>query len=153
MFVLVLFGQIGCLFFGGDETVTPPWIDPTAEETEQGRSQFNIYDDLQTGSLADYLGVPTTITGSYGYEHESNKVSYDRLKGVVFSDSISSDPVIANPIFPASQVAGSPDGNLPAFYNRQVDKPLSQIFCNKFLGRSFSWLSKRFFWRSLCLEV
>ena len=53
-------------FFGGDETVTPPWIDPTAETTAQGHKQFNVVDDLQTGSLADYLGVPTTITGSYG---------------------------------------------------------------------------------------
>jgi hypothetical protein len=53
-------------FFGGDETVTPPWIDPTAEDTLQGHKQFNIADDLQTGTLADYLGVPTTITGVYG---------------------------------------------------------------------------------------
>lgn len=53
-------------FFGGDETVTPPWIDPTAEDTPQGHKQFNINDDLQTGTLADYLGVPTTITGTYG---------------------------------------------------------------------------------------
>ena len=55
-------------FFGGDETVTPPWLDPTAEKTGQGRKQFNVFDDLQTGSLADYLGVPTTITGTYGKE-------------------------------------------------------------------------------------
>lgn len=55
-------------FFGGDETVTPPWIDPTAEDTPQGHKQFNIDDDLQTGGLADYLGVPTTITGRYGSE-------------------------------------------------------------------------------------
>lgn len=55
-------------FFGGDETVTPPWIDPTAEDTPQGHKQFNIIDDLQTGTLADYLGVPTTITGAYGSE-------------------------------------------------------------------------------------
>ena len=53
-------------FFGGDETVTPPWIDPTAENTSQGHKQFNIADDLQTGTLSDYLGVPTTITGSFG---------------------------------------------------------------------------------------
>ena len=53
-------------FFGGDETVTPPWIDPTADNTPQGHKQFNIADDLQTGTLADYLGVPTTITGTYG---------------------------------------------------------------------------------------
>ena len=53
-------------FFGGDETVTPPWIDPTAEDTVQGHKQFNIADDLQTGTLADYLGVPTTIAGEFG---------------------------------------------------------------------------------------
>jgi hypothetical protein len=53
-------------FFGGDETVTPPWMDPTAENTPQGHKQFNIDDDLQTGTLADYLGIPTTITGTYG---------------------------------------------------------------------------------------
>lgn len=71
-------------FFGGDETVTPPWIDPTAENTAQGHKQFNIDDDLQTGTLADYLGVPTTITGTYGSEikglrrtpfYSANKVS------------------------------------------------------------------------------
>nr|DAP85978.1 MAG TPA: Major capsid protein [Microviridae sp.] len=61
-------------FFGGDETVTPPWLDPTAEDTEQGHRQFNVLSDLQTGSLADYLGVPTTITGSYGQEEEFNPV-------------------------------------------------------------------------------
>lgn len=71
-------------FFGGDETVTPPWIDPTAEDTPQGHAQFNISDDLQTGTLADYLGIPTTITGTYGSEikglrrtpfYSANKVS------------------------------------------------------------------------------
>lgn len=59
-------------FFGGNETVTPPWIDPTAEDTEVGHSQFNVLDDLQTGSLADYLGVPTTITGIFGKEERFN---------------------------------------------------------------------------------
>lgn len=132
-------------FFGGDETVTPPWLDPTAENTLQGHSQFNVSDDLQTGTLADYLGVPTTITGTYGREYESNKVPYDRLKGITFSDTISSNPVIANPIFPASQVVGSPDGNLPAFYNRQVDKPLSQIFIsNSWAGPSVGYQSDFF---------
>ena len=54
-------------FFGGDETVTPPWMDVLADgDTPERKSQFNIPDDLQTGSLADYLGVPTTITGTYG---------------------------------------------------------------------------------------
>lgn len=62
-------------FFGGDETVTPPWVDPTAEDTVQGHKQFNVLDDLQTGSLADYLGVPTTITGTYGATSEVNRSS------------------------------------------------------------------------------
>lgn len=132
-------------FFGGDETVTPPWLDPTAETTPQGRAQFNVLDDLQTGSLADYLGVPTTITGSYGREYESTKVAYDRLKGVVFSDSISSDPVIAYPIFPASQITGSPDASIVNFYNRQKDKPLSQIFvANDWAGPSVGYESDYF---------
>lgn len=132
-------------FFGGDETVTPPWIDPTAEDTLQGHAQFNIADDLQTGSLADYLGVPTTITGSYGREYESNKVAYDRLQGVIFSDSISSDPSIAYPVFPASQVSGSPDASIVTFYNRQKDKPLSQIFIsNSWAGPSVGYQSDYF---------
>lgn len=54
-------------FFGGDESVTPPWMDVLADgNTPARRTQFNIPDDLQTGTLADYLGVPTTITGNYG---------------------------------------------------------------------------------------
>lgn len=54
-------------FFGGDETVTPPWMDPSAfNQSLEQQSNFNVPDDLQTGSLADYLGVPTTITGTYG---------------------------------------------------------------------------------------
>lgn len=56
-------------FFGGDETVTPPWMDVLADgSTSERKNQFNIPDDLQTGSLADYLGVPTTITGTFGKE-------------------------------------------------------------------------------------
>lgn len=55
-------------FFGGDESVTPPWMDPTSYDTPEGHRQFNIWDDLQTGTLADYLGVPTTITGTFGTE-------------------------------------------------------------------------------------
>lgn len=60
-------------FFGGDESVTPPWMDVLADGNDSGRKgQFNITDDLQTGSLADYLGVPTTITGVYGKEERIN---------------------------------------------------------------------------------
>lgn len=60
-------------FFGGDETVTPPWMDVLADgNTPERKTQFNIPDDLQTGSLADYLGVPTTITGIFGKEERFN---------------------------------------------------------------------------------
>lgn len=56
-------------FFGGDETVTPPWMNISGlNNTPALKNTFNIPDDLQTGSLADYLGVPTTITGSFGIE-------------------------------------------------------------------------------------
>lgn len=59
-------------FFGGDETVTPPWMDVLADgSTSERKAQFNIPDDLQTGSLADYLGVPTTLVGDYGIETEA----------------------------------------------------------------------------------
>lgn len=55
-------------FFGGDETVTPPWMDPSAASVEDKPDNFTVLGDLQTGTLADYLGVPTTITGTYGLE-------------------------------------------------------------------------------------
>lgn len=129
-------------FFGGDESFTPPWLDPTAENTLQGHKQFNIDDDLQTGTLADYLGIPTIITGSYGRTYESNKVAYDRLKGVIFSDSLSSNPVLASPVFPASQVVGSPDNSIADFYARQHEKPLSQLFVsNNWAGPSVGYQS------------
>lgn len=49
-------------FFGGDESVTPPWVRPVAES----HPKYFSMEDLQTSTLADYLGIPTTITGSYG---------------------------------------------------------------------------------------
>lgn len=49
-------------FFGGDETVTPPWIRPVGAS----HSDYFSMEDLQTSTLADYLGVPTVITGTYG---------------------------------------------------------------------------------------
>ena len=69
-------------FFGGDETVTPPWMDVLADgNTPARKAQFNIPDDLQTGTLADYLGVPTTITGSYGGStFASRSVSFSNFK-------------------------------------------------------------------------
>lgn len=133
-------------FFGGDETVTPPWMNILADgHTPEQKKQFNVPDDLQTGTLADYLGIPTTITGSYGRRYESNKVSYDRLKGVTFSSAISSNPVIANPVFPAVQLSGSPDATISDFYNRQVEKPLPQIFVtNDWAGSSVGYRSNYF---------
>lgn len=132
-------------FFGGDETVTPPWIDPTAEDTSQGHKQFNISDDLQTGTLADYLGVPTTITGTFGRTFESNKVAYDRLKGVTFSTDITSNPTLLSPVFPASQPTGSPDGSITDFYNRAHENSLAQLFkTNDWAGPSAGYNSNYF---------
>lgn len=93
-------------FFGGDETVTPPWIDPTAENTSQGHKQFNIGDDLQTGGLADYLGVPTTITGTYGSEIKglSRTPFYSANKKSSFGTLIFTHLVDANPA--AGSIAG-----------------------------------------------
>ena len=132
-------------FFGGDETVTPPWIDPTAEETPQGHKQFNIADDLQTGSLADYLGIPTTITGTYSKIIESYKASYGNLKGIAFSDKISSTPEIEYPIFPVSQYTGSPDLTLNDFYNRLKEQPLTRLFVtNDWMGSTVGYTSNYF---------
>ena len=63
-------------FFGGDETVTPPWMDVLSDGNSPEReAQFNIPEDLQTGTLADYLGVPTTLVGNFGTE-KSVSVDY-----------------------------------------------------------------------------
>lgn len=51
-------------FFGGDETVTPPYIQVSGDNAI-GTPYFNMT-DLQTGTLADYLGIPTVINGTYG---------------------------------------------------------------------------------------
>ena len=51
-------------FFGGDESVTPPFIQISGDSSA-GTPYFNM-SDMQTGTLADYLGIPTTITGSFG---------------------------------------------------------------------------------------
>lgn len=65
-------------FFGGDETVTPPWMDVLADgNTSDRKKQFNIPDDLQTGTLADYLGVPTTITGNFGKTLDAKYIPLD----------------------------------------------------------------------------
>ena len=86
-------------FFGGDETVTPPWMDPTAEDTPQGHMQFNIADDLQTGTLADYLGIPTTITGTYGGSTlAARTIDFFDFKDKVpaLNSSLAGSPVVNN---------------------------------------------------------
>lgn len=102
-------------FFGGDETVTPPWIDPTAEDTPQGHKQFNILDDLQTGTLADYLGVPTTITGVYGKE--------ERFEPTFCSES----PFTGNIMSVVS--SATLDSKTAAFnyFASQVGKPITSV--------------------------
>lgn len=90
-------------FFGGDETVTPPWIDPTAENTAQGHKQFNIADDLQTGTLADYLGVPTTITGSFG-----------KTKNAVYEPLKLGAPVSLDNLFRGLLIRPNPPKDIPA---------------------------------------
>ena len=102
-------------FFGGDETVTPPWIDPTAETTEQGLSQFNVLDDLQTGSLADYLGVPTTITGSFGKE--------ERFEPTFCSNS----PFIGNIMSVAPSTALNTRSKAFDFFIKHIDDSITSV--------------------------
>ena len=110
-------------FFGGDETVTPPWIDPTAEDTPQGHKQFNIADDLQTGTLADYLGIPTTITGAYG----GSVVAARTVNLFDFKDKV---PALN------SSLVGSPIVNNLAFNSLSTilssSSPFSDIFITNF---------------------
>ena len=103
-------------FFGGDETVTPPWMDPSAyNQSSEQKSKFNVLDDLQTGSLADYLGVPTTITGTYGVEEPLLPVfcAEPKLSGnvmaVINNDSLSSRESVST------------------YLSSQVGKPVSSV--------------------------
>ena len=141
-------------FFGGDESVTPPFMDPFSHNnTTDAKRLFNVSDDLQTGTLADYLGVPTTITGTYSREYESNKVSYSNIKGVAFPSSIKSTPAVEHPVFPAQQLVGSPDASISDFYSRLSDKPLSQIFittdwAGSTVGYQSNYIGVPFLWNA-----
>ena len=110
-------------FFGGDESVTPPWIDPTAEDTQQGHKQFNISDDLQTGTLADYLGVPTTITGSFGG-------SVIAARSVDFSNFKDDVPALKAPLAGSSIVNQLQFDSLTTIL--ASDKPFSSIFISNY---------------------
>lgn len=72
-------------FFGGDESVTPPYIQISGDDAP-GTPYFNM-SDMQTGTLADYLGVPTTITGTFGKEErfEPTFCSEPKISGNVMS--------------------------------------------------------------------
>ena len=72
-------------FFGGDETVVPPYIQVSGDAFS-GTPYFNM-SDLQTGTLADYLGIPTTITGVFGKEErfEPTFCSEPNISGNVMS--------------------------------------------------------------------
>ena len=104
-------------FFGGDETVTPPWMDPTAEDTPQGHKQFNIADDLQTGTLADYLGVPTTITGSFG-----------KTKDAVCEPLNLGAPVSLSNLFHGLLLRPNPPQNVPALQSAIANSKYSTYF-------------------------
>lgn len=72
-------------FFGGDEAVTPPYIQISGDNSS-GTPYFN-FSDMQTGTLADYLGIPTTITGTFGKTLDATYVPLDlgnpiNLKGL-----------------------------------------------------------------------
>ena len=105
-------------------------MDPTAEDTAQGHKQFNISDDLQTGTLADYLGVPTTITGFYGAEtkgicrtpfYSANKTSsfgtliFTHL-GNVSAASGTINKIIAQQGSPISSILVDKDPVTPNYY-------------------------------------
>jgi hypothetical protein len=103
-------------FFGGDETVTPPWMDVLADgDTPERKSQFNIPDDLQTGSLADYLGVPTTITGAFGKEER-------------FEPTFCSDPPFTGNIMSVVSSTALRDKQAAwDYFQSQVGKPVTSV--------------------------
>ena len=122
-------------FFGGDETVTPPWMDPSAfNNSEEQKASFNIPEDLQTGSLADYLGVPTTITGTYGSEdlgisrtplYTANKKSpygsliFTHLRNV--DSSVNTiDKIIGKKGSPISSILVEKGPEVPNYYGSEV---------------------------------
>ena len=113
-------------FFGGDETVTPPWMDPIATNTPDGHKQFHIGDDLQTGTLADYLGVPTTIVGSYGGAVLASR-------SVDFSNFKSDVPALKAPL------AGSPVVNQLQFNSLSAILSSTASYPSIFISNYANW--------------
>ena len=110
-------------FFGGDESVVPPFIDVAGTPNSD---RFSVVDDLQTGSLADYLGVPTTITGAYGATSSLDLTTKDSVvKTVSVGTELASAPLSG---YVASSIKTHDD--LLAFINK------SSAFDSKFSVRS-----------------
>lgn len=100
-------------FFGGDETVTPPYIQVSGDDAS-GTPYFNM-SDLQTGSLADYLGVPTTITGTFGKE--------ERIEPTFCSES----PFIGNIMSVVSSTVLRDKDAAYKYFQSQVDKAVTSV--------------------------
>ena len=100
-------------FFGGDETVTPPFIQVSGDNSS-GTSYFNM-SDLQTGTLADYLGVPTTITGTFGKEERFEPTFCSEA---LFTGNIMS--VVSSITLDSKQAAFD-------YFATQVNKPITSI--------------------------
>ena len=123
-------------FFGGDETVTPPWLDVLADgSTPERKNQFNIPDDLQTGSLADYLGVPTTITGTYG----GSVIASRSVDLFTFKDNV---PALKAPLVGSPVVAGVSFTTLDTIF--QSSSKFNEIFVSNFANKgSYGYAAPR----------
>lgn len=103
-------------FFGGDETVTPPWINMSAfNSSAEQKSRFNIPDDMQTGTLADYLGIPTTITGTFGQE--------ERFEPTFCSES----PFTGNIMSVVSSTTLDTYKKALDYFTSQIKKPITSV--------------------------
>ena len=146
-------------FFGGDESVTPPFIQISGDN-DSGTPYFNM-SDMQTGALADYLGVPTTITGAFGSEinglrrtpfYSANKTSpfgtlvFTHLENVDASVN-SFDKIISKQGSAISSILADREPSTPNYYGsgnsinavqydfsgvQSTDKPVIRISLNGF---------------------
>lgn len=109
-------------FFGGDESVTPPWMNLVDDSSS---SKFSVADDLQTGTLADYLGVPTTITGTYG---ATSIVDYNNSPTIT----------VVNPDTDKLSESGYYASSIRTFDSLKTFLQSSDVFTSKFSARSAS---------------
>lgn len=120
-------------FFGGDESVTPPYIQISGDNS-LSTPYFN-FSDMQTGTLADYLGIPTTITGSYGGSVFASRT----IDFFNFKDSV---PALNAPL------AGSPVVNNLSFDSLTTiissSSTFSEIFITNFANKgSYGYAAPR----------